>query len=387
MKKGFTLIELLAVIVILAVIALIAVPSIMGIITKAKRGAAESSAYNYIKAVENQIVINQINSQEKNIYEGSYSIGQLKYYYDVKLKGTNPSFGTISISNEGKVNNGTFCINNYNITYDGTHAKIIDDNCSSLIQTNFLLSGDEISLSDFESNGDLIKINFVNYINDEAIIGKFEDERTNSFEDLSLNQDLSIIGWTEESIENPGYYELFIGSENKIYANKNSSSLFSYLRNVEEISFANFDTSKVIYMSGMFNNMQNLTSLDLSNFDTSNVNSMSYMFFGVSSLTSLDLSSFDTSNVTDMSLMFFEMDSLTNLDLSSFDTSKVINMRGMFANMQNLMSLDLSSFNTSNVTNVEEMFCNTPKLTNLDISHFDTSKMMNLELMNTCIEA
>ena len=50
-KKGFTLIELLAVIVILAIIALIATPTILGVIEKAKKGAAESSALGYIDAI------------------------------------------------------------------------------------------------------------------------------------------------------------------------------------------------------------------------------------------------------------------------------------------------------------------------------------------------
>ena len=51
-KKGFTLIELLAVIVVLAIIALIATPIILGIIDKAKIGAAKSSVLGYADAVE-----------------------------------------------------------------------------------------------------------------------------------------------------------------------------------------------------------------------------------------------------------------------------------------------------------------------------------------------
>ena len=56
-RKGFTLIELLAVIVILAVIALISTPMILGIIEKAKKGGAESSALGYIEAVEKTAIV------------------------------------------------------------------------------------------------------------------------------------------------------------------------------------------------------------------------------------------------------------------------------------------------------------------------------------------
>lgn len=51
-QKGFTLIELLAVIIILAIIALIAVPTILGIIDKAREGAAEDATYGLISAAE-----------------------------------------------------------------------------------------------------------------------------------------------------------------------------------------------------------------------------------------------------------------------------------------------------------------------------------------------
>ena len=51
-KKGFTLIELLAVIIVLSIIALITIPVVTSTIKNAKKGVAEVSIQNYIRAVE-----------------------------------------------------------------------------------------------------------------------------------------------------------------------------------------------------------------------------------------------------------------------------------------------------------------------------------------------
>ena len=66
-KKGFTLIELLAVIVILAIIALITVPVVIKIINNSKRGVAEDSTYNVIKAAELFWISNQIGFEDMNV--------------------------------------------------------------------------------------------------------------------------------------------------------------------------------------------------------------------------------------------------------------------------------------------------------------------------------
>ena len=61
-QKGFTLIELLAVIIILAIIALIAVPTILGIIDKAREGAAEDATYGLVSAAETYYAEQMINN-------------------------------------------------------------------------------------------------------------------------------------------------------------------------------------------------------------------------------------------------------------------------------------------------------------------------------------
>lgn len=66
-KKGFTLIELLAVIVILAIIALITVPVVIKIINNSKKGVAEDSTYNVIKAAELFWISNQMSFEDMNV--------------------------------------------------------------------------------------------------------------------------------------------------------------------------------------------------------------------------------------------------------------------------------------------------------------------------------
>ena len=92
--KGFTLIELLAVIVILAVIALIATPMVLDTINDAKKGAVQSSAYNVISAVENElagILIDHPTSTLPGNIEWTSA--------DVTVKGTQPISISLTISN------------------------------------------------------------------------------------------------------------------------------------------------------------------------------------------------------------------------------------------------------------------------------------------------
>ena len=109
-NKGFTLIELLAVIVILAIIALIATPTILGVIEKARKGAAEQSALGYIDAVEKQVAINQV-KDENLINDGTYNVPMT----GITVKGEAPTKGWLKIE-KGLVTNYSFVIGKYVIT-------------------------------------------------------------------------------------------------------------------------------------------------------------------------------------------------------------------------------------------------------------------------------
>ena len=219
--------------------------------------------------------------------------------------------------------------------------------------------------------------------------------------DVSAMQDCSIVAWYDT---NPnGKYKVYIGSDNEIFGNVDSSYLFSCIgmdvdsgatENIINIDLLN--TSNVMNMSWMFNMMgyANMTNLDLgNNFYTSNVTNMSNMFNGTGwgSMTNLDLGdNFDTSNVTDMNNMFHGTGytAMTSLDLGDkFDTGNVTNMSGMFfgTGYTAMTSLNLGDkFDTSNVTDMNNMFFNTgyTAMTSLDLGDkFDTSNVTNMAEM------
>ena len=138
-NKGFTLIELLAVIVILAIIALIATPIILGVIDKARQGSAEQSVLSYIQAVENQVVISQLTTDEKdditlsgdsNIFTPDDLEGK------VSMKGTMPTGGSIVLDSNGNATSAT-CLTiklnskDYTVKYDGA-GKATAGECTAL---------------------------------------------------------------------------------------------------------------------------------------------------------------------------------------------------------------------------------------------------------------
>ena len=219
--------------------------------------------------------------------------------------------------------------------------------------------------------------------------------------DVSAARDNSIIAWYEESAN--GTVKVYIGSNDEIFGNVDSSYLFSYIgyssdcTATETITNINsLNTSNVTNMSGMFNytGSNAMTILDLGdNFDTSSVTNMRYMFdsTGYTAMTSLELGDkFDTSNVTDMARMFSDTgkNAMTSLDLGDkFDTSNVTDMGSMFRNTgyTAMTSLDLGDkFDTSNVTDMDSMFENTgyTAMTSLELGDkFDTSSVGSMSVM------
>jgi len=136
-KKGFTLIELLAVIVILAIIALIATPIILNVIETAKKGAAKSSALGYLNAVENQAVINSVDTSKEDIIDGIYYISDI----DVSYKGKGPIQGELVIE-DLSVKSARLCIDNYSINFSDEEINFVEnDYCSTDFEITLDIDG------------------------------------------------------------------------------------------------------------------------------------------------------------------------------------------------------------------------------------------------------
>ena len=169
--------------------------------------------------------------------------------------------------------------------------------------------------------------------------------------DVSATEDNSIIAWYSNS-------KVYIASDYPIYANVDSSYLFSY------IGYASGGTSG--------NTIENLDLLS-----TTFTTNMQYMFrgLGYSTMTSFALGdSFETSRVTNMEGMFQDAgNKLTSFTIGQrFETSNVSNMKNMFNNFgsTSLTILSLGNrFTTQNVTNMDSMFYNCGKtaMTKLDL--------------------
>ena len=223
-----------------------------------------------------------------------------------------------------------------------------------------------------------------------------------------VESDFDVYIWPDWSW---GDQSICYGSDaTKIYANPDSSYMFSSFSGIYNADLSGIDTSEVISMKGMFKGASTLSSLDLSRFDTrkvqdmsemfsemapgrggfnfaldlssfntQNVTNMKGMFRGSTKITGLNMPNFNTSNVTDMSEMFSRASRLTSLNLSSFDFQNVRDMNNMFSYTQ-IASLVVSRFNTGNVLNFSHLFDNTP-LTSINTTAFETQSATNMSSM------
>ena len=130
--------------------------------------------------------------------------------------------------------------------------------------------------------------------------------------------------------------------------------IFNELINITKVDLSGFN-KKPVDTSYMFKNCKNLKDIIFGDFDTSKVTSMAHMFSGTA-VKLLDLSKFDTSSVSNMNYMFHNNKELISLDLSSFDTSKVTKMDNMFYSCESLLFINLYSFKENSELNILKMF-------------------------------
>ena len=304
---------------------------------------------------------------------------------------------TNTVQNKGRLfaefNNGTFAT----IAMDN-EAAIEEPEISNVIQ-----SWSNDSTSDFHSDKYKSSVVTATFVDTREV----PSNATESW-DVSEAKDGGVMAWVIPTSTDKTRYNLYIGANGGVVANKNSNVLFESFKVLTTINFNNnFDTSNVKSINSMFQGCNSLVTLDVSNFDTSNitdmvnvfrdceslikcnvenwnvskVTNMSGMFQGCSSLNGINLSKWNSNSLTEMNFMFHYCSSLTNLDVSNFDTSKVTDMLYVFGGCSSLTSLDLSSFDTKNVTSMHGMFVECRSLTKLDLRNFDTSKVTDMSFM------
>ena len=140
-NKGFTLIELLAVIIILAIIALIAMPLVLNTIEKARKGAAEASAYAYAEEVDRYLVLSQIDPTLPKLQPGvEYQLSResnevaaladpaTTYINDlVDIKGDKPTKGYLKLNSENKIEKIEMVMKAYPVTCENDECKVTGD--------------------------------------------------------------------------------------------------------------------------------------------------------------------------------------------------------------------------------------------------------------------
>ena len=188
--------------------------------------------------------------------------------------------------------------------------------------------------------------------------------------DVSQEQNGSVIAWYIDN-DSDNLYELYIGQEDGVKANPDSSYAFYYFRKAEVINLTNYDISDVTNMSYMFSkagyNSTTLDIINISDWDTSKVADMSFMFdqtgYNATTFDIGDLSDWNTSSVTTMKCMFqavgYKATTWDIGDISDWNTINVTDMSNMFSQTgynATTFNLDLGGWNTSSVTTMKSMF-------------------------------
>lgn len=124
-KQGFTLVELLSVIVILAIISLIATPMVLGVIEKANKSAAISSANGIMDAAEKYMIESMITGDTSSRFDFPNET-RLSY------KGKKPEAGTLLVDKDENMSI-TLKINGYCVRkrfLEESPQVVEDENCS-----------------------------------------------------------------------------------------------------------------------------------------------------------------------------------------------------------------------------------------------------------------
>ena len=202
--------------------------------------------------------------------------------------------------------------------------------------------------------------------------------------DVSLAQDGSVL------LYETGENEVVITAKDDhvIYANRDMSSAFRNLSDLENICFSqSYDNSYTSDLHSMFENCENLTDVSsIENWDVSAITDMSKMFRSCESMTSLDLSNWNISSCQDISEMFMLDAVLTDLgDLDDWNLLNIIDASKIFSGCNSLVNIgDISAWDTSHIENMSSMFKDCYSLSDIgNISLWDVSSNKDFSYMFT----
>ena len=223
-KKGFTLIELLAVIVILAIIALITVPVVTQIISSSQTKTIETSVKNYIRAVENDLLVKEM--EGSLVANGTYQImsngniclsgtvSNCTNIFSINIDGTKPSEGSITITdnkvtslvdvlfNEWLVSmgsNGVITIGEYN---PNAICKAVDGIKSTALGTKYTCKVNSSQSYDFyvlSTSG-----NYVNLLMSENLVDNYTYVDEESIQQVETEAEVNFYdsnNWSKLSTE------------------------------------------------------------------------------------------------------------------------------------------------------------------------------------------
>lgn len=169
----------------------------------------------------------------------------------------------------------------------------------------------------------------------------------------------------------PSYYLVLYADVENIYANKNSSGLFSEMIYLQRLNLKCFNTERVEDFSYMFADCQHLQNADfLKEFDKPSVNNqgaknLSGMFKNCFWLTSIDFNNyldFCSNKIDSFEEMFYGCEILTSVNMSPLDGSNVTNIRRMFMHCPLIKTIDLSFITSKNIKYCYQAFdCDSSK--------------------------
>jgi len=183
-------------------------------------------------------------------------------------------------------------------------------------------------------------------------------------------------------VDNGSGYDVYVLSNDAIYAPKDSTNLFKGMTNMTSMETANFDVSRVELAEFMFRDCKSLQTLDTTDWDTSSVTNMRGMFYECNALAEIiGVNDWDVSNVTNLYATFCRLHAMTELDLSGWDVRSATNIGWVVSQNNNLAYLDISGWNIASSCDATKAFWSNPALTKINATGMKTTGITNATQM------